>query len=189
MALSPVFLSFCREANCFSVIISSFPTSPVSISQDMPSGGLYYINQPRRGFDDLHLGPACITCREKCRKCDRAKPICQRCITKGLKCKGYPDKFRFAGLATRGKWKNHAIPAVSHGHSIPTHQDIGTNSLDPHQKVADDYVRNVWMHGDQNTELTRHILDAPRPRPEGSNVELDDLLMLERTELLLAHCV
>ncbi|KAJ9488368.1 hypothetical protein VN97_g4940 [Penicillium thymicola] len=58
-------------------------------------------------------GPACITCREKCRRCDRTKPVCQRCISKGLECKGYPDKFRFAGLATRGKWKNRAVPAMT----------------------------------------------------------------------------
>ncbi|KAL2820918.1 fungal-specific transcription factor domain-containing protein [Aspergillus cavernicola] len=55
--------------------------------------------------------PACMTCREKCRKCDRARPSCQRCITKGLVCRGYPDQFRFCGIASRGKWKNARIPA------------------------------------------------------------------------------
>ncbi|KAL4803405.1 fungal-specific transcription factor domain-containing protein [Aspergillus unguis] len=57
-------------------------------------------------------GPACMTCREKCRKCDRARPRCQRCISKGLVCRGYPDQFRFCGIASRGKWKNARIPAV-----------------------------------------------------------------------------
>ncbi|KAI9370705.1 fungal-specific transcription factor domain-containing protein [Aspergillus egyptiacus] len=56
-------------------------------------------------------GPACITCREKCRKCDRGRPNCQRCISKGLLCRGYPDQFRFCGIASRGKWKNASIPA------------------------------------------------------------------------------
>ncbi|KAL5340266.1 fungal-specific transcription factor domain-containing protein [Aspergillus crustosus] len=57
-------------------------------------------------------GPACITCREKCRKCDRARPNCQRCISKGLVCRGYPDHFRFCGIASRGKWKNARIPVI-----------------------------------------------------------------------------
>ncbi|KAJ0426897.1 fungal-specific transcription factor domain-containing protein [Aspergillus carlsbadensis] len=56
-------------------------------------------------------GPACMTCREKCRKCDRGRPSCQRCISKGLVCQGYPDQFRFCGIASRGKWKNARIPA------------------------------------------------------------------------------
>ncbi|KAL4920048.1 fungal-specific transcription factor domain-containing protein [Aspergillus aurantiobrunneus] len=57
-------------------------------------------------------GPACMTCREKCRKCDRGRPSCQRCISKGLECRGYPDQFRFCGIASRGKWKNARIPAA-----------------------------------------------------------------------------
>ncbi|KAL3477449.1 fungal-specific transcription factor domain-containing protein [Aspergillus californicus] len=55
-------------------------------------------------------GPACMTCREKCRKCDRGRPDCQRCISKGLVCRGYPDQFRFCGIASRGKWKNARVP-------------------------------------------------------------------------------
>ncbi|KAJ0422827.1 fungal-specific transcription factor domain-containing protein [Aspergillus carlsbadensis] len=39
--------------------------------------------------------PACATCREKCRRCDRARPVCKRCATRGLECKGYPDTFQF----------------------------------------------------------------------------------------------
>ncbi|OJJ01752.1 hypothetical protein ASPVEDRAFT_41343 [Aspergillus versicolor CBS 583.65] len=57
-------------------------------------------------------GPACMTCREKCRKCDRGRPSCQRCISKGLVCRGYPDQFRFCGIASRGKWKDARIPAA-----------------------------------------------------------------------------
>ncbi|KAL4785456.1 fungal-specific transcription factor domain-containing protein [Aspergillus varians] len=71
-------------------------------------------------------GPACMTCREKCRKCDRARPSCQRCITKGLVCRGYPDQFRFCGIASRGKWKNARIPAV-----IPEEQRTGSTPPKP----------------------------------------------------------
>ncbi|PWY92410.1 C6 zinc finger domain protein [Aspergillus heteromorphus CBS 117.55] len=55
-------------------------------------------------------GPACLTCRQKCRKCDRARPDCQRCVSKGLVCGGYPEQFRFCGIASRGKWKGARIP-------------------------------------------------------------------------------
>jgi hypothetical protein len=44
--------------------------------------------------------PACGTCRKKCRKCDRSRPICNRCKAKGLHCEGYPPRFQFCELAT-----------------------------------------------------------------------------------------
>ncbi|CAI7618195.1 unnamed protein product [Penicillium glandicola] len=141
-------------------------------------------------------GPACITCREKCRKCDRTKPVCQRCITKGLECKGYPDKFRFAGVASRGKWKNRvvsAVPAVSHDHAIPAQPGSGSYHPDASHIGFDQQQRSALTScKDQNTEPLPiieplPILDHPWPQPEGRAVELDDLLMLERTELLLTH--
>ncbi|KAF2688703.1 hypothetical protein K458DRAFT_151369 [Lentithecium fluviatile CBS 122367] len=36
------------------------------------------------------VDPACGTCRKKCRKCDRGRPHCTRCVSKGLVCEGYP---------------------------------------------------------------------------------------------------
>ncbi|KAL2863388.1 uncharacterized protein BJX67DRAFT_261123 [Aspergillus lucknowensis] len=68
-------------------------------------------------------GPACMTCREKCRKCDRARPSCQRCISRGLECRGYPDQFRFCGIASRGKWKNARIPASDNNQLPPSPPD------------------------------------------------------------------
>lgn len=58
----------------------------------------------------MGIGPACATCRAKSRRCDRARPSCRRCIAKGLECGGYPEKFRFCGLASRGKWKDRDAP-------------------------------------------------------------------------------
>lgn len=43
--------------------------------------------------------PACGTCRKKCRKCDRARPICNRCRVQGFHCDGYPPKFQFCEIA------------------------------------------------------------------------------------------
>ncbi|KAJ5752511.1 fungal-specific transcription factor domain-containing protein [Penicillium odoratum] len=56
------------------------------------------------------IDAACLTCRQKSRRCDRTRPMCKRCISKGLQCGGYPDKFRFCGIASRGKWKNRDAP-------------------------------------------------------------------------------
>ncbi|KAJ5839887.1 uncharacterized protein N7525_005075, partial [Penicillium rubens] len=137
------------------------------------------------------LGPACITCREKCRKCDRTKPVCQRCITKGLECKGYPDKFRFAGLATRGKWKNRAVPTVSRDHAVRTQPGTGIDHPDTsHEESESDQRHPSALPSCEDRNIERlPILDHPWPQSEGRSVELDDLLMLERTELLLAHCI
>ncbi|KAF4972247.1 hypothetical protein FSARC_1144 [Fusarium sarcochroum] len=44
--------------------------------------------------------PACGTCRKKCRKCDRKRPICDRCRTRGLHCEGYPPRFQFCEILT-----------------------------------------------------------------------------------------
>ncbi|RDW88299.1 hypothetical protein BP6252_00331 [Coleophoma cylindrospora] len=62
---------------------------------------------------------ACTTCRRKCRKCDRSQPACRRCATKGLLCEGYPDKFKFVGIATRGKWKGLEKPLPSDAQTLP----------------------------------------------------------------------
>ncbi|KAJ5166699.1 fungal-specific transcription factor domain-containing protein [Penicillium canariense] len=61
---------------------------------------------------------ACLTCRQKSRRCDRARPMCKRCISRGLQCGGYPDKFRFCGIASRGKWKNRDAPTDQGAASI-----------------------------------------------------------------------
>lgn len=44
--------------------------------------------------------PACGTCRKKSRKCDRKRPICDRCRTRGLHCEGYPPRFQFREILT-----------------------------------------------------------------------------------------
>ncbi|KIW48783.1 uncharacterized protein PV06_01348 [Exophiala oligosperma] len=48
-------------------------------------------------------GPACETCRRRSRKCDRERPQCSRCLTKGLVCEGYPTQFKILGLDTGPK--------------------------------------------------------------------------------------
>ncbi|OAG08776.1 uncharacterized protein CC84DRAFT_1086944, partial [Paraphaeosphaeria sporulosa] len=42
--------------------------------------------------------PVCGTCRKKCRKCDRTKPECRRCVSQGLVCEGYPLNIKMYGM-------------------------------------------------------------------------------------------
>lgn len=158
---------------------------------EMQSKGQSRSNSERIISDNPISGPACITCREKCRKCDRTKPICQRCKSKGLECKGYPEKFRFAGLATRGRWKSRAVPSDARNQAVQVNSRVGI-----------EYDRSDRGHGDQtphqlhNPKIPNIRRDEALPsslgrhwhHSEDRSVELDDLLMLERTEVLLAHC-
>jgi hypothetical protein len=154
----------------------------------MPTTGQLGAYHQRSGTDTDIPGPACMTCREKCRKCDRMKPVCQRCINKGLECKGYPDRFRFAGLATRGKWKNQAVPTVAHSHCVQIQPGLGNDRAAYPLREEHEQSNDPRSTSSPNCEAPRPILDRHCPRSEGRNVELDNLLMLERTEILLAHC-
>ncbi|CAG8215860.1 unnamed protein product [Penicillium salamii] len=100
-------------------------------------------------------GPACITCREKCRKCDRTKPVCQRCMSKGLECKGYPDKFRFAGLATRGKWKNRAVPSEARNHAGRRQPSLEANPAGSASRENTERLQNSTSLSDATVAATR----------------------------------
>lgn len=62
-----------------------------------------------------YADPACGTCRKKCRKCDRKRPICDRCRTKGLHCEGYPPRFQFQEtlIISAGQRSQEAPPDVA----------------------------------------------------------------------------
>ncbi|CAG7917116.1 unnamed protein product [Penicillium olsonii] len=150
----------------------------------MPTGGQLVPGVEEPASDNRITGPACITCREKCRKCDRKKPVCQRCISKGLECKGYPDKFRFAGLATRGKWKNHAVPSETRNHSPQSQPGLEKNAVGSGERGES---QNSATASDENISAPRSTLARDGSHLEERSVELDDLLMLERTEALLAY--
>lgn len=77
------------------------------------------------------------------------------------------------------------VPAVSRDNVMTSqrtdHQDASHGEFD-HQTPS-----TLISREDQNSEPSLQIPDYPRPQPEGRAVELDDLLMLERTELLLTY--
>lgn len=157
---------------------------------EMQNKGQSRVDGERSTSDNPISGPACITCREKCRKCDRTKPICQRCKNKGLECKGFPEKFRFAGLATRGRWKNRAVPSDARNQGVQANSveiederpDSGTGERNSQQ------LRNSKIPTSRTGETLPSSLGCHWHHSEDRSVELDDLLMLERTEDLLAHC-
>jgi hypothetical protein len=88
---------------------------------------------------------ACAMCRKTSRRCDRSIPICGRCTEKGLECGGYPEKFRFCGLASRGKWKNRDAPSPDVPSPLETRQ-----------------VKNVAPSSNPQTQADRDIATRKR---------------------------
>ncbi|UKZ84045.1 hypothetical protein TrVFT333_011861 [Trichoderma virens FT-333] len=110
-------------------------------------------------------GPACATCRAKSRRCDRARPACGRCVSKNLECGGYPEKYRFCGLASRGKWKNRQAPIVgdtpktSHVKAKGRSQRAGDNipiSLETDDMESDKAELGLDRHGPELIVCTEH---------------------------------
>ena len=87
------------------------------------------------------LGPACTTCRQKCRRCDRSKPVCMRCISKGLECGGYPTTFKFYQSRAR-KARKSRREISSQGPSSPfqrsSHSSTSSRELSPEPPVPSD---------------------------------------------------
>ncbi|KAE8153206.1 C6 zinc finger domain protein [Aspergillus avenaceus] len=125
-------------------------------------------------------GPACLTCREKCRKCDRQKPHCRRCITKGLVCAGYPEQFRFCGIASRGKLKGARIPVSNHRRpNAPTVVD--TQRTSPEQPTPETFVATP-----QSAEEPVLVAHSERPSADPPD-DIAQILRLPETERLLNH--
>ncbi|KAJ5938210.1 fungal-specific transcription factor domain-containing protein [Penicillium verhagenii] len=117
-------------------------------------------------------GAACLTCRQKSRKCDRTQPICKRCISKGLTCGGYPDKFRFCGIASRGKWKNLDAPIDI------DHKQSASPVISPQTNKSN---RSSYSGTPNRTVPPSHSL-TPN---EGSTIE--QVLRSAETATLLSH--
>lgn len=97
--------------------------------------------------------PACGTCRKKCRKCDRARPICNRCKTKGLHCEGYPPKFQFCAFTTA---------VVRDIHDAPRADVAGENPSSP-RSPADSILAASSSHGTSSPDA---LSVAREPSPE-----------------------
>lgn len=135
-------------------------------------------------FPDLTVGPACLTCREKCRKCDRARPVCNRCIAKGLDCGGYPEQFRFCGIASRGKWKGAQLPVG--GRTVRAHTGRVTRRQTRDSSTTE-RASGGTLKSPKQTQ-TSPILVRPIESPQDPSGEIGRILDLTETETLLSHC-
>ncbi|CEO58722.1 hypothetical protein PMG11_03427 [Penicillium brasilianum] len=121
---------------------------------------------------------ACLTCRQKSRRCDRGRPVCKRCISKGLQCGGYPDKFRFCGIASRGKWKGRDVP-------------IDTEAVSPASSPSSTNVSRKIVLGQSDTSSSHSPNDAlalvSQSSKSNHKSEIDRVLSLDETDLLLKH--
>lgn len=78
---------------------------------------------------------------------------------------------------------------MNRNHSVPTQPSSETDHLDSNHEEFDQHQQgSLASTAEQNIE-SLPSLDHFWPQLEGRVAELDDLLMLERTELLLTHCV
>ncbi|KAH8702250.1 fungal-specific transcription factor domain-containing protein [Talaromyces proteolyticus] len=152
-------------------------------------------------------GPACATCRAKSRRCDRGRPICRRCITKGLQCGGYPDKFRFCGLASRGKWKDRDAPTgdqeyPSSNNSLPLRDRRGSQKESAEKQGTRTEREDVTQEGDFPGSLPTiatpdstdnmpyqglSISPSPQSLTSDDQSQIDKILVSTETETLLTH--
>jgi hypothetical protein len=150
---------------------------------------------------NVHTQPACATCRRTCRKCDRARPSCRRCIDKGLICGGYPDKYRFLGVANpgRGRRGRRAFePLDSLGDDGRPPSTTAESSRHPAGEDADIMYaqRNEHQHpaADDTPLLPTSTVGKPAERigsstPDESTLSnLRQVLANSRTVVLLAYC-
>lgn len=141
--------------------------------------------------------PVCATCREKCRRCDRTRPTCRRCAAKGLECKGYPEKFRFRSVTSTSKKSVQRRESTIFNHVIRFQEESpneansleatnegsrnGTSSeADLHESVSWDLDPMVDSLSENSSPASRH--------PSHTS-ELNDLLIMTRTQSLLTHCI
>ncbi|CEL00662.1 hypothetical protein ASPCAL00260 [Aspergillus calidoustus] len=161
--------------------------------------------------------PACATCREKCRRCDRARPVCKRCATRGLECKGYPETFQFKPvtvaeprrLAARYTTRKRKLAALQpYEEEFPTtdvHVPLaagdGAVGADPDSPwnpasttlqqrglVSESWDGEVGLWS-SSSSIDYSPSPPPPPPPQQGNqmAELDDLLLQTQTQRLLAY--
>lgn len=154
----------------------------------------------------LVLDPACLTCREKCRKCDRARPACNRCVSKGLKCGGYPPRFQFlecttskmSSIASKGGQSSpeQTVAPREIGHCTPDSGNAESRSrlssaamLTPNS-VLPEMPRSM----DQETSSTNSrddsflLLSPDTASPVYRFTCVDEVLASDRAQDLLLYC-
>ncbi|PYH86211.1 hypothetical protein BO82DRAFT_418590 [Aspergillus uvarum CBS 121591] len=122
------------------------------------------------------LSAGCILCRKRKVKCDEGKPGCQRCITHGVPCPGYPDAFAFRGYevahgSTAGKLK-----VVRNARSPPS------SPREPKQKKDSELMSLCYFHH-------HHVLRVQRSPCEGHLAFFPDLFQERGNDPCFKHAV
>lgn len=97
---------------------SPIPQLSLANSQSSPliplsAGGLSpFVAMPPTIGTVRSTGP-CWTCKRIRRKCDESRPLCQRCLRKGIHCEGYSTKLKWdSGIASRGHFMGASVPTL-----------------------------------------------------------------------------
>ncbi|KAF2120326.1 fungal-specific transcription factor domain-containing protein [Lophiotrema nucula] len=123
------------------------------------------------------LDPACGTCRRKCRKCDRTRPNCLRCISKGLTCEGYPLSFKiYDGRATTRKRDRRAVQQ----HAL---EPAATASIEETSPTTSTHSNDVNSQGSPPARLQEAMRSIRNTGVDGAPVEAD----IEEVQHLLTY--
>jgi hypothetical protein len=109
--------------------------------------------------------PACGTCRKKCRKCDRARPVCNRCRAQGFHCEGYPPRFQFCEIAVPiGVSPRNRISRSRVNSSLSSQSP--SEAVQVTQSEASIQPQAI---GDDNLAVVTASRSSPLPTPTSSN--------------------
>lgn len=111
--------------------------------------------------------------------------MCRRCIRMGLQCEGYPDKFRFCGIASRGKWKNQDLPISKDSASTPTTDSTATEPNASTQGLA----FHSWGPPSQNKVSSSVASPEGNIKNTPGSQEHSKILVSKEAETFLVHCM
>lgn len=187
----------------FSAYSSTITFSAFGYTSNPPS--IETVQNLCKSLTRLLLDPACGTCRKKCRKCDRSRPICNRCKVKGLHCEGYPPRFQFCELGTPdAEDVASAAPAPallpdSSPGSIPGDQVRAIVSPSETRGLRSSSLSSIGAAPYQNqpppppwetdsSASPQDVYAGDTPSPASDARLLNDMLLSDETQKLLRYC-
>lgn len=92
----------------------------------------------------------CLNCKARKRKCDQARPECQACSQRGMRCQGYSTPLRWVnGVASRGRFAGASIPDASF---VQPETQPNTLTLPPIQYTPELSEASLSAHDPSSTE-------------------------------------
>ncbi|KAJ5206889.1 hypothetical protein N7472_003337 [Penicillium cf. griseofulvum] len=91
----------------------------------------------------------CWTCKQRRRRCDKARPSCQNCVERGATCEGYEVRLKWGtGIASRGRFTGADKPVKN---SVPPRQRGRQRDLSRERKMR------VELGGDSVLDKSREL--------------------------------